>query len=218
MNWLSSHFLWIIGGCAAVHTLIFAGLLWVRGRKTKKLVYHLGDLVRGFSSHSDTDRSVDNQINMFLLDLQDVVQNPARYGELEALRTRLVVKDETRPYLQTTLFERFCSVSRALIEIYPLLGIIGTVLAIGCGLSSSANAPPESGAAVDAVVQNFSQSIWATGIGLACAVFWMLMNAWFEPSFQRLLEHQASVRGIITAAKCRLGGASPPSVSPLGLS
>ena len=214
MELISSHFWWIIGVVAGLHFLLFLWLVWARRRQTRQLVVHLAGLVRGFSNRSDTERPVDDQIDTFLADLQDVIQNPARFDELDALRTRLAVKDEARPYLHTAWFECLSSVSRAVIEIYPLLGIIGTVLAIGCGLSSSANAAPESGAAVDAVVKNFSQSIWATGIGLTCAVFWMLVNAWFEPSFQRLMEHQANVRWIVSAAKSRLGEASRDNPAP----
>jgi biopolymer transport protein ExbB/TolQ len=84
------------------------------------------------------------------------------------------------------------------------LGILGTVLAIGCGLAAQASASPESGAAIDAVVKNFGNSIWSTFMGLLFAVIYMILNAFWEPSFQRLMEHQTNVREVITAAKCRL--------------
>ncbi|MGO9114049.1 MAG: MotA/TolQ/ExbB proton channel family protein [Thermoguttaceae bacterium] len=204
---LSDNFPWIILAFAVIHAGLFSWLAIAYQQKTGRLGAHLESLVRGFSSRSDTDRthSVDDDINVFLADLQDVIRNPAKLHELEDLRTRLIYKDEARPYLKTASFERIYSLSRTLIEIYPLLGILGTVLAIGCGLAAQANAAPESGAAIDAVVKNFGNSIWSTFMGLLFAVIYMILNAFWEPSFQRLMENQANVREIITAAKCRLG-------------
>jgi len=213
---LSDNFPWIILAFAVIHAVLFSWLAVAYRQKSKRLGAHLENLVRGFSSRSDTDRtrSVDEDINMFLADLQDVIRNPAKLHELEDLRTRLIYKDEARPYLRTAAFERTYSLSRTLIEIYPLLGILGTVLAIGCGLSAQANTSPESGAAIDAVVKNFGNSIWSTFMGLLFAVTYMILNAFWEPSFQRLMEHQANVREVITAAKCRLGeGAARTPVS-----
>jgi biopolymer transport protein ExbB len=211
---LSDNFPWIILAFAIVHAGLFSWLAASYRRKTKGLGAHLENLVRGFSSRSDTARnlSIDDDINMFLADLQDVIRNPAKLHELEDLRTRLIYKDEARPYLKTASFERVYSLSRTLIEIYPLLGILGTVLAIGCGLASQANAAPESGAAIDAVVRNFGNSIWSTFMGLLFAVIYMILNAFWEPSFLRLMEHQTNVREVITAAKCRLheGPANSP--------
>jgi len=203
---LSDNFPWIILAFAIVHAGLFSWLAVAHRQMTRRLGGHLENLVRGLSSRSDTDRtqSVDDDINMFLADLQDVIRNPAKLHELEDLRTRLIYKDEARPYLKTASFERIYSLSRTLIEIYPLLGILGTVLAIGCGLAAQANSAPESGAAIDAVVKNFGNSIWSTFMGLLFAVIFMILNAFWEPSFQRLMEHQANVREIITAAKCRL--------------
>jgi biopolymer transport protein ExbB len=204
---LSDNFPWIILGFAAVHAVLFCWLAVAYRQKSRRLGTHLENLVRGFSSRSDIDRnrSIDDDINFFLADLQDVIRNPAKLHELEDLRTRLIYKDEARPYLKTAAFERVYSLSRTLIEIYPLLGILGTVLAIGCGLAAQANASPESSSAIDAVVRNFGNSIWSTFMGLLFAVIFMILNAFWEPGFQRLMEHQANVREIIMAAKCRLG-------------
>jgi biopolymer transport protein ExbB/TolQ len=203
---LSENFPWIILAFAVIHAGLFSWLAVAYRQMTSRLGAHLENLVRGFSSHSDIDRglSIDDDINLFLADLQDVIRNPAKLHELEDLRTRLIYKDEARPYLKTASFERVYSLSRTLIEIYPLLGILGTVLAIGCGLAAQASASPESGAAIDAVVKNFGNSIWSTFMGLLFAVIYMILNAFWEPSFQRLMEHQTNVREVITAAKCRL--------------
>ena len=50
-------------------------------------------------------------------------------------------------------------------------------------------------------------------MGLLFAVIFMILNAFWEPSFQRLMENQANVREIITAAKCRLS--EGPARTPL---
>ena len=92
----------------------------------------------GLSRRSDHDptHTVDERIDTFIADIREVIQNPQSPGESRKLYERIVSKDELRRYLQGTKFETWYNVARTGIEIYPLLGIIGTVLAIGLGLNA----------------------------------------------------------------------------------
>jgi biopolymer transport protein ExbB/TolQ len=236
MQAISDQFYWIILLLGAVHAAGFVALLRARNSRVRQLESHLTNLVGGLSRRSDHDPShtVDERIDTFIADIREVIQHPHSPGEARRLYERIVSKDELRRYLQGTKFETWYNVARTGIEIYPLLGIIGTVLAIGLGLNArptpeavapaTVNAVTAAGvqqpgavsAAVDAapgnaaaptgaIVRNFASSIWATLVGLLLAILFMMCNAYLEPSFMRLIEHRANVRNVISHAKSQLG-------------
>jgi biopolymer transport protein ExbB/TolQ len=234
MQAISDHFYWIIVLLGAIHAAGFVALLQARNRRVRQLESHLTNLVGGLSRRSDHDPShtVDERIDTFIADIREVIQHPQSAGESRRLYERIVSKDELRRYLQGTKFETWYNVARTGIEIYPLLGIIGTVLAIGLGLNARpdpapANTPtaitasatvqpgttapaapepiPAPTAPTGAIVRNFAASIWATLVGLLFAILFMMCNAYLEPSFTRLIEHRANVRNVITHAKSQLG-------------
>jgi biopolymer transport protein ExbB/TolQ len=234
MQALSDHFYWIILLLGVIHAVGFVALLRARNRRVQQLESHLTNLVGGLSRRSDHDPShtVDERIDTFIADIREVIQHPQTPNEARRLYERIVSKDELRRYLQGTKFETWYNVARTGIEIYPLLGIIGTVLAIGLGLNArptpsppsttppaavnaAATQPPTAAAdpapspagvpPTGAIVRNFAASIWATLVGLLLAILFMMCNAYLEPSFTRLIEHRANVRNVISHAKSQLG-------------
>lgn len=202
-QWISDHFMWIVVVLAIIHISFFVKLLRLRGHNIKWLLVYLEELVRDLPGRTDKrpSRSLDDQINAFLVDIENVIRISDKSSELRELRNRVMHKEEEKPYLNSAGFECYWSLSRAFTEMYPLIGICGTVLAIACGLQS----PGDDTNTVNAVVSNFGGSIWITLYGLSCAVVAMFFNAAFEPSFQKLLEHQANVKRIINEVKCHLG-------------
>ena len=243
MQAISDHFYWIIVLLGAVHAVGFVALLQARNRRVRQLESHLTNLVGGLSRRSDHDPSytVDERIDTFIADIREVIQHPQSPTESRRLYERIVSKDELRRYLQGTKFETWYNVARTGIEIYPLLGIIGTVLAIGLGLNTRPETPAPTPAAITvtatapepappptapnaptgAIVRNFASSIWATLVGLLFAILFMMANAYLEPSFNRLIEHRANVRNVITHAKSQLGlivqGGDDPAARPSSL-
>ena len=233
MQWLCDHFYWLILFAAAAHLLGFYWLFRERTRQVRRLEGHLENLVQGFFSRTDRDpyAGVDERIDSFLANIREVLQDPSRGEDRRRLYDQVKAKDETKKYLHGSRFETFYSLARTSIEMYPLLGIMGTVLAIGLALNSPApaldarqqpaaqvEAAPDGGAAAattERIVRNFAGSIWATLAGIGCGISLLLVNAVVEPTFQRLLDHRWDVRDVIRAAKTQLGveqaGGSPGS-------
>lgn len=236
---ISDHFYWIIVILSLVHAGGYVALVRARNKRVRQLESHLTNLVGGLSRRSDTDpnHTIDERIDSFIADIREVLQHPHSNEEVQRLYERIVSKDELRRYLQGTKFETWYNVARTGIEIYPMLGIIGTVLAIALGLNSrtggaaadgaemtpaamvattapaSVVAPPAPSAG--AIVRNFASSIWATLTGLLCAILFMMVNAYLEPDFTRLIEHRANVRNVISQAKSQLGMAAREEHPPL---
>ncbi|HUB27060.1 MAG TPA: MotA/TolQ/ExbB proton channel family protein [Tepidisphaeraceae bacterium] len=205
MQWACDHFYWLILLLAAGHLLLFARLWRARRLQAIWLADHLENLLQGLSSRSDRDPylTVDERIDSFLANVREVLDDPSRAADRRILHDQIVMKDETKKYLRGSRFETLYSVARTSIEMYPLLGIMGTVLAIGLAL----NAPSTGDAAFasERIVRNFAGSIWATLAGIGCGIVLLLVNSVVEPGFQRLLEHRWEVREVISAAKTQLG-------------
>jgi biopolymer transport protein ExbB len=210
MQWICDHFYVFILLLAAAH---LAGFLWLwreRNRQGKWLEGHLENLVRGFSSHADRDpyEGVDERIDSFLANIHEVLDDPSRAEDRRRLHDQMMAKDETKKYLRGSRFETLYSLARTTIEIYPLLGIMGTVLAIGLALhspSTDTDAASAAAFATSRIVRNFAGSIWATLAGIGCGVILLVVNSILEPSFSRLLEHRWDVRQTVSAVKTQLG-------------
>jgi biopolymer transport protein ExbB/TolQ len=205
MQWLCDHFYLFILLLFAAHLLGFRWLWRERSRQAVWLAEHLQNLIQGFASRADRDPypTVDEQIDSFLANIREALSDPSRQRDRRALHDQIVAKDETKKYLRGSRFETFYNLARTGIEIYPLLGIMGTVLAIGLALHSQDAG--DAASATERIVRNFAGSIWATLAGIGCGVVLLLVNAVLEPAFQRLLDHRWEVRETISAVKNELG-------------
>ena len=201
-NEVSRFFPYFIGLIALANLLIWAWLIMYSRAEKALLADYLFNAVGLLSRRSDLARhmSIDERINVFMADIRDAVDSGG--DNARKMLDRLMTKDEERLYLKTHRFERGYSIARTCIEIFPLLGIIGTVIAIGAGM----NAPGANDAdKVSRVVQNFGHSVWSTAFGLGAAILFMGINAWYEPDFERLLGYAGAIREMIAHAKNRLG-------------
>lgn len=180
-----------------VHVLIFLMLwLWFR-HDMQRIAAALDDFTRGLRHRSVLDRSshLSDQIEAFLSDVNETLDSPARADDRQTLLNRINILDEKRKYLQSMGFEISYNMCRTMIEAYPLLGILGTILAIGAALQSG----PE--ASVSLIVQRFGEAIWSTCAGLVAAVILMFINSMLETPFLRLAENRLHVWQTVAKVK-----------------
>jgi hypothetical protein len=228
LQWLSENASLLICVLAVFHFLLF---IWLRVQWSgalRKLQDFLGSLLRNIPGTTDLRRAtdLDDQIEDFLQDVHAILTQDHFQEERATILTRVVAKKEQRPYLRAKGFERWYSVARAGVEIYPLAGILGTILAMGVSLTAAPPVQmPDSEAdraaitegieaditplgatssdetAVASIVTNFRSAIWSTFFGLLFAILFMGINAWHEPSFTRLVEYRKAVREAIREAE-----------------
>ncbi len=201
-EFLGLHFTAIIIFAAVVHFAFFLYLLRDRSRKIAELKAFLQNVVRGLSRHSDITPavSVDDQISRYIKDWEEALTDPNGTGAREELK-RSGIKDEQRPYLETSLETKY-NVVRTAIESYPLLGILGTLFAMALALSEGGPSGIEGGAQdITHIIKSFNSAIWSTVWGLIFAVGFMLFNASVETGFDRLREHRIAVQEIIAKTK-----------------
>jgi biopolymer transport protein ExbB len=191
--------------CAlAVHLFVFF-LLWIWARRDlRNIASSMYDFTRRLRNQSllDSSAHLGDQIDAFLADVNDVLEDPSRREDREVLLGRMRVLDEKRRYLNSMFFETAYNITRTMIEAYPLAGVLGTILAIGAALQTGAAA--DQGVTVAAIVGRFGDAIWSTFAGLMAAILLMFINSIVETGFERLGENRRHVRETIARAKREL--------------
>jgi biopolymer transport protein ExbB len=209
---LSSLSTLVIGAACAVHLFAFF-VLWVWSRRDLRTIASaLDDFTRGLKHRSvlDTTSHLSDQIEAFLVDVNEVLETPSNEGDRQLLLQRMNILDEKRRYLHSLSFATWYNLARTMIEAYPLAGVLGTILAIGAALQGDGGA---SANAVSSIVSHFGDAIWSTFAGLSACIVLMFLNSLLEPRFMRLSENRQHVRDVVARAKRELslnaGDASP---------
>jgi biopolymer transport protein ExbB len=211
LNQFSALSTYVIVACFAVHLFVFFTLsLWAR-RDLRNMASALFDFTRGLKHQSLLDRSapLSDQVDAFLADVNDVMNDPARTADRRSLHLRMQIMDEKRRYLNSMAFETVYNMARTMIEAYPLGGIVGTVLAIGAALNADAGGV----ASVDLIVRRFGESIWCTFAGLVATIVLLFINSFLEPGFNRLAENRQHVRETVARVKRELSLQMPQPAS-----
>jgi biopolymer transport protein ExbB/TolQ len=184
------------------HLAFFAWLTaWAR-RDERRMAADLEAFTRDLKHRSVLERGLplSDQIEAFLADVKDALDDPAKTSERQSLWQRMKILDEERRYLQSQKFETSYNICRTMIEAYPMAGILGTILAIGAALQLGKQSG-DAATTVATIVQYFGDAIWSTFAGLVAAMTLMFFNSVVETRFRRLAENRAHVRETITRAK-----------------
>ena len=193
----------VIAGVAVLHFLAFLWLAaWAR-RDLRRMATDFDSFTRELKHRSllDTSISLSDQIDAFLADVKEVLDDPTKKAERLSLTHRVKTLDEQRRYLQSQSFETCYTVCRTMIEAYPLAGVLGTILAIGAALQGGSEDAQKT---VANIVRNFGDSVWATFAGLVAAIVLMFINSLVETRFRRLSENRQHVRETVARAKREL--------------
>lgn len=205
LKYLSGLSATVIVGAAVFHLFCFFVLsMWYR-RDLSVIVGCLDDFTRGLKHRSVLGRNapLTNQIDAFVEDINDVVNDPARVGDRAECLRRIHILDERRSYLDSLSFETASNMARTMIEAYPLAGVLGTILAIGSALQRN-DAAQDAAATMSAIVTRFGDAIWSTFCGLAAAIVLMFINSMLETRFERLTQSRSHVRDMVAKAKREL--------------
>lgn len=203
LNRVSSISTHVIVSAFAIHLFVFF-ILWIWYRRDlRSIASSLFDFTKGIRNQSllDGNAHLSDQIDAFLADVRDVLDDDTRAADRRQLLLRMQFLDERKSYLNSMLFETVYNIARVMIEAYPVAGVLGTVLAIGAALQ-----PDVAGkvVTVNQIIARFGEGIWATFAGLIAAIILMFLNSVLEPSFDRLAENRRTVREVIARAKREL--------------
>lgn len=191
---LADFWIFVVLGVAAVNFAMFLLLRsWTR-RGPRRLVAYLQDILGVWRrSNSDADRTVHEQIDCFVQDIREILAEEADPETRTEMSRRLMTKDEARGYLKRDHTEWLASVAGTLVEVHPLNGILGTVLAIAASIGAQTTA--------GSIVRNFANASFTTLAGLMAGVVFMIWNASMAPAIQRHFEHLSEVRQVVQSAR-----------------
>jgi biopolymer transport protein ExbB len=189
---------YVIVAALVVHLIALAALWVWSKRDLRNIASALFDFTRGLGHQSmlDATAHLSDQIDAFLADVNDVLDDPQRKSDRTALLHRMNILDEKRRYLNSMSFDTAYNVARSMIEAYPIGGILGTILAIGASMQTSVQ--------VSAIVARFGDAIWSTGMGLMAFIVLLFINSFLEPGFQRLSDNRQHVRETVSRVKREL--------------
>ncbi|MCP4891797.1 MotA/TolQ/ExbB proton channel family protein [Rubripirellula sp.] len=184
----------------ALHLVAFWVLRIWAGRDIRSLAQLLERFTDGFHHRSRLDwrGHLTDQVDAFVTDVRESLDNP---NDREQLSQRISILDEQRPYLASFRFETCWNVARSGIEIYPLLGVLGTIFALWLAMREPAS---DSSATVGAIVERFGVAIDSTFAGLAMAILLMVVHSYYETLFTRLTENRRTVRDMVLQVKREL--------------
>lgn len=167
----------------------------------KKLKGYLINVVKGCENTPDVDnsQSLDQVIDAHIKTIKDGLMTWTK-GEKEKILMRMEVKEESKhQYVDLNTFGILYSFARGIIEVFPLLGILGTVIAIGYGLGGDDTI--EASEKIKNVIGYFKNSVGVTAAGIFSAIIFILINAFFEPVFEKLITNKSKVNDLLSEAK-----------------
>lgn len=187
----------IVGG---LHLLVFITLRIWASRDLRNLAQLLERFTDGFHGRSrmDWNGHLTDQVDAFVEDIREASEDPASRS---LVAERMKILDERRTYLDSYRFESIWNVARNGIEAYPLLGVLGTILALWMAMRENIDG---SSAAVGQIVERFGLAIDSTFAGLAMAILLMVIHSMFETFFTRLTENRKNVRDLVGKVKTEL--------------
>ena len=163
----------------------------------------LDNIIKTLPSTPDTDNSqeLNHKIDSFFNAIIDALQNITNLKKeiVETIKAKFEAKTEVTSHLKDLYSLQWkYNFLRSFIEIFPLLGIIGTVAAIGAGLSTTEIDEAEK---IKLIVKNFGESLKATGLGLFFAIINILLNSLYETKFEKVLGFGKVIADVSREAK-----------------
>ncbi len=193
-NFLTDNIFVIIYGFVAIEVYLVGSIFFML-RKHELILLDVADnLLKGFRDAPDKDSS---------LYVHEKIQGALQFITNKIASNPDVVKDfaknaskiSERPfYNRHYKIEIFASVMSTLVQIFPLLGILGTILAI-------AQTAMQPGQQIDvtALSNAFVIAMDTTILGISFSIIFMVIESTFQPKIDRVIVESHEFRKIISS-------------------
>lgn len=164
-------------------------------RKHESVLLDVSDnLLKGFSDAPDKDSS--QNIHEKIESALDFISNKiAANPELKKDFMKNAQKISQRPfYSRHYKIEIFASVMSTLVQVFPLLGILGTILAI-------AQTAFQSGGQIDvsSLSNAFVLAMDTTILGITFSILFMIIESTFQPKIERVINESTDYKRIVSS-------------------
>jgi len=193
-NFLTEHIFFIIYGFAAIEVYLVASIFFLLKKHEMILLDVADNLLKGFRDAPDKDSSqfVHEKIQGALEFITNKISsNP----EIKKDFAKNASKISERPfYNRHYRIEIFASVMSTLVQIFPLLGILGTILAI-------AQTNMQNGMQMDvSTLSNaFVLAMDTTILGISFSIIFMVIESTFQPKIDRVIYESSEFRKLISS-------------------
>lgn len=193
-NFITQNIFLIIYAFVALEVFLVASIFVLIRRHEKVLVDVSDNLLKGFSDAPDRDSNqhVHEKIQGAI---QFITNKIASDPEVKKDFCKNAEKINERPfYNRHYKIEIYASMMSTIVQIFPLLGILGTILAI-------AQTAFQGGGSVDvsALSNAFVLAMDTTILGIAFSILFMVIESTFWPKIERVIDESAEYRRIISS-------------------
>ena len=178
---------------AALQIYLIVSIFMLIKQHEGKLFDAANNLVKGFKDAPDRDsaQNISESINASLQYITSkIASNPTHREEFKKNAGKV---NERPTYSRHYKIEIFASVMSTLVQVFPLLGILGTILAIAATAF-------EPGSQIDAasVSSAFVLAMDTTILGISFSVLFMIVESTFQPKIERVIHESNEYRHILS--------------------
>jgi biopolymer transport protein ExbB len=170
-------------------------MMFLMMKKHESVLLDVSDnLLKGFADapDKDSDQMINERIQAALDFIkQKIIQNP----ELKKNFADNASKISQRPlYTRHYKIETFASIMSTLVQIFPLLGILGTILAI-------AQTAFQTGGKIDvsSLSNAFVLAMDTTILGITFSILFMIIESWLQPKIERVINESNNYKQIVAS-------------------
>lgn len=192
-SFMTNNIFYIIYGFAAIETYLVVSVFFMIKKHEGVLVDISENLVKGFADAPDKDsgQSLSERIESSLEFITNKITNDA---SLRKEFGKNASKVSQRPlYNRHYKIEIYASVMSALVQVFTLLGILGTILAI-------AQTAFQTGGQIDvsSLSNAFVLAMDTTILGIVFSIIFMVIESTFQPKIERVINESAHFKQIIS--------------------
>ena len=198
-NFIMNNIFPIIYGFAVVEIYLVVNIFLMMRKHEMVLLDVSDNLVKGFQDAPDRD-STQSAHEKIEASLEFISNKIAADNSFKDDFIKNKKKISQRPiYSRHYKIEMFASIMSTLVQVFPLLGILGTILAI-------AQTAFQSGGSVDvsSLSNAFVLAMDTTILGISFSILFMVIESTFQPRIERVINESSDYRHIIS--KINLSG------------
>lgn len=193
-NFLTDNIFVIIYGFLAVEIYLVGAIFFMLRKHEIALLDIADNLIKGFRDAPDKDSSLSVH-EKIQGTLQFVTNKISSQPELIKDFAKNASKISERPfYNRHYKIEIFASVMSTMVQIFPLLGILGTILAI----AQTAMQPGQQ-IDVSALSNAFVIAMDTTILGISFSIIFMVIESTFQPKIDRVIVESHELRKVISS-------------------
>ena len=192
-NILTNNIFVIIYGFALIEIYLIASVFFMLKKHQLVLLDVTDNLLKGFSDAPDKD-STQHVHEKIQSELQFMTNKLASHPELKKDFHKNAERINERPfYNRHYTIEIYASIMATLVQVFPLLGILGTILAI-----AQTSFTPGAVIDISALSNAFVLAMDTTILGISFAIIFMVIESSFQAKIDRVIFESSECRRILS--------------------